>query len=133
MLVAAVGHAGQQVALRHDRVGGGQPAEERQGGRTQPHLLVAHRQRASAQTFDRGLPLPERRAELLLDIGGPAAEVGAADLPDDTQVCNCNGVSKATICGAVAGGSKSVTAVMDKTRAGKGCGSCTSLVAQIVE
>ena len=85
------------------------------------------------QAFDRGLPLPERRAELLFDLGGPAAEVGVADLPDDTQVCNCNGVSKEAICGAVAGGCKSVTAVMDQTRAGKGCGSCKSLVAQIVE
>ena len=85
------------------------------------------------QAFDRGLPLPQRRAELLFDLGGPAAEVGVADLPDDTQVCNCNGVSKEAICGAVAGGCKSVTAVMDQTRAGKGCGSCKSLVAQIVE
>ena len=65
------------------------------------------------QAFDRGLPLPERRAELLFDIGGAPAEVGVADLPDDTQICNCNGVSKAAICGAVADGCHSVTAVMD--------------------
>jgi nitrite reductase (NADH) large subunit len=42
-------------------------------------------------------------------------------------------VSKEAICGAVAGGCHSVTAVMETTRAGKGCGSCKSLVAQIVE
>ena len=36
-------------------------------------------------------------------------------------------------CDAVEGGCKTVTAVMDKTRAGKGCGSCKRLVGQIVE
>ena len=46
------------------------------------------------QAFDRGLPLPEERVELLFDLGGPAAEVGVAELADDAQVCNCNGVSK---------------------------------------
>ncbi len=85
------------------------------------------------QAFDRGLPLPSERVELMFDLGGPVAEIGVAELADDAQVCNCNGVSKADICGAVKGGCTSVTAVMDKTRAGKGCGSCKSLVAQCVE
>ena len=53
---------------------------------------------------------------------------------DDAQVCNCNGVTKgAHRARAVEGGCKTVTGVMDKTRAGKGCGSCKALVAQIVE
>jgi nitrite reductase (NADH) large subunit len=85
------------------------------------------------QAFDRGLPLPEDRVELLFDVGGPPAEVGVAELADDAQVCNCNGVSKGDICGAVQGGCRTVGAVMDKTRAGKGCGSCKLLVAQVVE
>ena len=85
------------------------------------------------QAFDRGLPLPEERVELMFDLGGPAAEVGVAELADDAQVCNCNGVSKGDICGAVKGGCKTVSSVMDKTRAGKGCGSCKLLVAQVVE
>ena len=54
-------------------------------------------------------------------------------MADDAQICNCNGVSKKTICDAVAGGAKTVGGVMDKTRAGKGCGSCKLLVRQIVE
>jgi nitrite reductase (NADH) large subunit len=85
------------------------------------------------QAFDRGLPLPEERVELLFDLGGPSAEVGVAELADDAQICNCNGVSKADICGAVTGGCRTVAAVMDKTRAGKGCGSCKLLVGQLVE
>ena len=49
------------------------------------------------QAFDRGLPLPEERAELLFDLGGPSEEVGVAEMADDAQVCNCNGVCKGTI------------------------------------
>jgi nitrite reductase (NADH) large subunit len=85
------------------------------------------------QAFDRGLPLPQERVELLFDLGGPAAEVGLAELADDAQICNCNGVSKCTIVDTVKAGCKTVTGVMDKTRAGKGCGSCKPLVAQLVE
>lgn len=85
------------------------------------------------QAFDRGLPLPEERISLMFDIGTPSAEVGAAELADDAQVCNCNGVSKGALVSCVKAGEKTVTGVMAKTRAGKGCGSCKSLVAQVVE
>ena len=85
------------------------------------------------QAFDRGLPLPAERLEMMFNLGTPAADVGAAELADDAQVCNCNGVSKGALVACVTGGVTSVTGVMDKTRAGKGCGSCKSLVAQIVE
>ncbi len=85
------------------------------------------------QAFDRGLPLPVERLEMMFNLGTPAAEVGAEELADDAQVCNCNGVSKLALVHAVEGGCKTVNAVMDKTRAGKGCGSCKTLVCQIVE
>ena len=35
------------------------------------------------QAFDRGLPLPEQRVELMFDLGGPSEEVGVAELADD--------------------------------------------------
>jgi nitrite reductase (NADH) large subunit len=85
------------------------------------------------QAFDRGLPLPEERVSLMFDVGGPAVEVGVSELADDAQICNCNGVSKATIVETVKGGCRTVAGVMDKTRAGKGCGSCKLLVSQVVE
>ena len=85
------------------------------------------------QAFDRGLPLPEERLEMLFNLGTPAEEVGAAELADDAQVCNCNGVSKGTLVACVESGVTSVAGVMDKTRAGKGCGSCKTMVCQIVE
>ena len=85
------------------------------------------------QAFDRGLPLPEQRVRLMFDLGTPAAEVGAEELDDDAQVCNCNGVRKGALVDCVRGGVKTVSGVMDKTRAGRACGSCKTLVAQIVE
>jgi nitrite reductase (NADH) large subunit len=85
------------------------------------------------QAFDRGAPLPEQRIRLLVDLSDGAEEVGVAEMPAESQVCNCNGVSKGAICGAVADGCGSVGEVMDRTRAGKGCGSCRSLVTRIVE
>ncbi|MGC4813598.1 nitrite reductase large subunit NirB [Micromonospora sp. DT228] len=85
------------------------------------------------QAFDRGLALPKERVEMLFDLGAPSAEVSAAELGNDVQVCNCNGVTKRALVGTVHGGVKTLTGVMDATRAGKGCGSCKGLVAQIVE
>lgn len=85
------------------------------------------------QSFDRGLPLPEERVELLFQLAGPTEAEGAAEMDDAVQVCNCNGVSKGALVSCVADGTRSVTGVMAATRAGKGCGSCKSLVAQIVE
>ncbi|WP_328469838.1 nitrite reductase large subunit NirB [Actinoplanes sp. NBC_00393] len=98
-------------------------------------ILVGDNRKAAnlIQAFDRAQALPEERAEMLFDIGGPAGEVAPADMPDDAQVCNCNGVSKGAICGVVNAGCKTVSGVMDKTRAGKGCGTCKPLVQRIVE
>jgi nitrite reductase (NADH) large subunit len=84
------------------------------------------------QAYDRELPLPEERAELFFDLGDSGSELDPASMPSETQVCNCNGVTKGAICSAVSDGCRTVTEVADKTRAGKGCGTCKSLVSQIV-
>ncbi|WP_081975406.1 nitrite reductase large subunit NirB [Modestobacter caceresii] len=85
------------------------------------------------QAFDRGTPLPAERIRLLVDLSDGAAEVGVAELPGDSQVCNCNGVTKQTLVETVRAGTTSVGGCMDATRAGKGCGSCKLLVKQVVE
>jgi nitrite reductase (NADH) large subunit len=85
------------------------------------------------QSFDRGLPLPEERVELLFELAGPSEEQGAAEMDDSVQVCNCNGVSKGELVACVHGGVCSVGGVMNATRAGKGCGACKGLVKDIVE
>ncbi|MBV8833431.1 MAG: NAD(P)/FAD-dependent oxidoreductase [Acidobacteriaceae bacterium] len=85
------------------------------------------------QVFDRGTPLPEERLSLLFDIGAPSNKVSIGEMPPDMQVCNCNGVTKGTILACVKAGKRSPKAVMDSTRAGLGCGSCKSVVSEIVE
>jgi len=85
------------------------------------------------QAFDRGTVLPEERVSLLFDIGGPPTEVSVEELPDEAQVCNCNGVTKGDIRSCVAGGERTLRGVTAKTRAGSGCGSCKSQVLDIVE
>ncbi|NDK88703.1 NAD(P)/FAD-dependent oxidoreductase [Gordonia desulfuricans] len=85
------------------------------------------------QAFDEKVPLPDERISMLFDMGAPSAQTGAAELADDVQVCNCNGVTKGDLVACVRGGCTSVAEVCAATRAGKGCGSCKGLVADIVE
>ncbi len=85
------------------------------------------------QAFDKGTPLPEDRLEMLFDVGPPTAGPSVGDLPDDAQICNCNGVTKGAIACCAAEGGLSVAGVMKATRAGTGCGSCKDRVAEIVE
>jgi nitrite reductase (NADH) large subunit len=85
------------------------------------------------QTFDRNTPLPEERLQLLFDIGAPPKQVTFLEMSASTQVCNCNGVSKGAIVACVNAGKRNAKAVMDATRAGMGCGSCKSMVTEIVE
>jgi nitrite reductase (NADH) large subunit len=85
------------------------------------------------QAFDRNTPLPEERLQLLFDIGDPPKQVTFAEMSANTQVCNCNGVSKGALVACVNSGKRNAKAVMDATRAGMGCGSCKGMVAEIVE
>jgi nitrite reductase (NADH) large subunit len=84
------------------------------------------------QAFDRDSPLPDERLSLLFDLGTPPQKVTLDEMPAETQVCNCNGVTKAKIGACVAGGARTPKAVMTATRAGMGCGSCKTLVADVV-
>lgn len=85
------------------------------------------------QAFDMGTPLPDERLAMLFDLGGPTATISTAEMADDVQVCNCNGVTKGAIRACVAGGTASIKGVTEATRAGMGCGSCKALVAEVVE
>ncbi len=85
------------------------------------------------QSFDRASELPENRAELLFDLSGETKSQSIADLPDDAQICNCNGVSKGAIVSAVKGGCTSLKKLCDSTRAGTGCGACKPQVEEILQ
>ena len=85
------------------------------------------------QAFDRDEALPEIRAEMLFPMAPESVGADIESLPDMTQVCNCNGVTKGAIVDAVNGGHRSFRAVCDATRAGTGCGSCKPQVQAILE
>jgi nitrite reductase (NADH) large subunit len=68
-----------------------------------------------------------------LSLLASSAEAGPAELPDDAQICNCNGVCKGDITRAVsADGARTPREVMAMTRAGTGCGSCKATVIDLV-
>ena len=57
----------------------------------------------------------------------------AATMPDDAEVCGCNGVNKGTICKAIKDkGLFTLDEVRKHTKASASCGSCTGLVEQIL-
>jgi nitrite reductase (NADH) large subunit len=67
--------------------------------------------------------------------GGASADPTAAvaALPDDAEICGCNGVCKSRIVGAIT--SKGLTSLDDvraHTKASSSCGSCTGLVEQLM-
>jgi len=64
---------------------------------------------------------------------GHAGHNKAAAMPDDAEVCGCNGVKKGTICKAIQEkGLFTLDEVRKHTKASASCGSCTGLVEQIL-
>ncbi|WP_046115269.1 nitrite reductase large subunit NirB [Aquincola tertiaricarbonis] len=57
----------------------------------------------------------------------------AATMPDEAEVCGCNGVNKGTICKAIKDkGLFTLEEVRKHTKASASCGSCTGLVEQLL-
>ncbi|MBS1160693.1 MAG: nitrite reductase large subunit [Proteobacteria bacterium] len=64
---------------------------------------------------------------------GHAGNTMAATMPDEAQVCGCNGVCKGTIVKAIKeNGLFSLDEVKKHTKAASSCGSCSGLVEQIL-
>ncbi|HEX8952440.1 MAG TPA: nitrite reductase large subunit NirB, partial [Polyangia bacterium] len=85
---------------------------------------------------EHGLPLPPHPEELILPPrdGAPPAGRGVDALPAAATICSCLNVTKGAICDAIVGGKLgSVAAVKACTRAGTGCGSCTTLIGDLVK
>ncbi|MGQ0711483.1 MAG: nitrite reductase large subunit NirB [Rhodoferax sp.] len=65
--------------------------------------------------------------------GGHEGHNKAASMPDDAEVCGCNGVTKGTICKAIKEkGLFTLDEVRKHTKASASCGSCTGLVEQLL-
>ncbi len=85
------------------------------------------------QIFLGGTKVPERRADLLFGSPSGVSLLKVSDLPDNAQICNCNGVSKKQVVESIQAGCTSVAKVGACTKAGTGCQSCKGLVAQLIE
>ena len=66
--------------------------------------------------------------------GGGALDpkTAVAALPDDAEVCGCNGVSKGQVVSCIAKGAHSLDAVRATCKASASCGSCTGLVEMLL-
>lgn len=73
-------------------------------------------------------------------IFGPAYQGGTpldpmaavAALPDEAEICGCNGICKGQITTAIAGGAITLDGVRATTKASGSCGTCTGLVEQLL-
>ncbi len=86
------------------------------------------------QLFDRQSELPADRAALLLGRRGNAVADAQSPtrIPGRAIICQCNGVTKASICGAWQDGAREVAEIAARTRATTGCGTCRDAVEGIV-
>ena len=83
-----------------------------------------------------GHDLPCEPHDLIVGVsGGAAAALGGLDaLPDSSQICSCNNVTKGEICEAIRDETlESPADVKRCTQAGSGCGGCMPLVTDLFE
>ena len=65
--------------------------------------------------------------------GSAGGGINIAAMPDDAQICGCNGVCKSTIVGAItAKGLTTLDEVRSHTKASASCGQCSTLVQQVL-
>ena len=104
------------------------PARRRHPGRRRRKVAFL------MQAFDRGCRCPRNALELLFDLGAPAGRGRARPKwPTTRRSATATASARARWCTPCRAAASRSAAVMDTTRAGKGCGSCKPLVRQIVE
>jgi nitrite reductase (NADH) large subunit len=89
--------------------------------------------------FKSGEPLSQPALELLTDGNNrdallqQGADADLLSLADDTQICNCNAVSKGRLVADILAGKCTVAALGECNRAGTGCGTCQPLLNQLID
>ena len=83
--------------------------------------------------FESNAALPPERINLLFDVGAAPKRVTLDQIPLEAQVCNCEAISKGAIMECIKSGRRTIEAVREATRAGLACGSCDSMVREIVD
>jgi nitrite reductase (NADH) large subunit len=129
-LVAIGEPAGELEAVATDTAAGVYRKLSVRDGRTAGAVLLGDARGAEAllAAVQAAEPVADPLARL-----AEAAAAGPGELPDEAQVCNCNGVCKGDLVAAVErDGCGTPREVMARTRAGTGCGSCKPLVVDIV-
>jgi nitrite reductase (NADH) large subunit len=87
--------------------------------------------------FKHNAPVPEQPLELLLARAGSAADgatpgPGVESRAEDVEICNCHRVPKGQIVQCIRSGCTSVKAIGQACKAGTGCGSCQTLLGQLL-
>ncbi|HEV2968792.1 MAG TPA: FAD-dependent oxidoreductase [Pirellulales bacterium] len=87
--------------------------------------------------FKRNDPVPDEPLELLvgrsIGFGDDAnAGLGVAAIADDVDICNCHKITKGHIVDSIRAGATSVDALGSACKAGTGCGSCQTLLGQLI-
>jgi nitrite reductase (NADH) large subunit len=92
-------------------------------------MLVGETRAAASliQTFDRGDAMPNDPLEAFCEFSASSGSSAA-----QRMICNCHKVSEEAIVACIEAGADSVDAVGEQTRAGTGCGSCRSDLAELV-
>ncbi len=82
-----------------------------------------------------GMTLPEHPEDLVLPPReGGKSGFGVDALPELAIICSCHNVDKQSICGAIRDQKiTAISGVKSCTKAGTGCGSCVSLVDQLLK
>lgn len=78
-----------------------------------------------------GREIPGDPAALIAPAAGESC-MGLDALPDDAEICSCNGVSKGAICSAITEGACDIAAVKACTSAGTTCGGCVPSIASLL-
>lgn len=88
-----------------------------------------------SQLYDRRAELPADRSSLLISRRNSPLSVAQSPtlLPGSTTICQCNGVTKSTICGAWEKGARRLQDVAARTRATTGCGTCKDTVQGLLD
>jgi len=87
------------------------------------------------QLYQNKIALPPQIEDLILPprSGAKPAGLGVDSLPDTATICSCLNVTKGAICSAIDGQKlTTVPSVKACTKAGTGCGSCVTLLGELL-
>lgn len=85
------------------------------------------------QYAQNGIRLPADPASLILPQSAGAPALGVDALPESATICSCHNVSKGAVCCQVDAGVTDLGELKAATRAGTGCGGCSTLLKQVFE